>query len=381
MTTTTIIQYVDEHILEEYKCPICISVFKGTVVRTQCNHKYCDECIKNYIELKSTTDQIECPMCRTYISRDLRDITIDVETTTFLDNALVKCPLSECNMTFPRKDLHNHMQFCTYVITQCKTCQLTLPLDKLAEHTNNCSKGLVNCDKCAGIYRRSDMDKHIQYNCGSTPIMCTFPDCKHITTRRLMNLHQQLCMFRIIKCTFCYMLYCQKDAKKHTYNCMNRSITCKFCKQYVRISDLPSHNKICINQSCSWCNKCFECIPNNAMNAHNQTCMFRIVECIYCKEKYRNCDFNVHRQLCNPNLDLFLPERNPILNNNSASISTLATTISNNDVILPMIDDFNRPREWREYTFHLDPISTGSILGSIDYGALAELANTNDSLI
>lgn len=49
--------------LEMCKCPVCLDVMTEPVIVIACFHKFCKNCIENYIGGKKK----ECPVCRTSV--------------------------------------------------------------------------------------------------------------------------------------------------------------------------------------------------------------------------------------------------------------------------------------------------------------------------
>lgn len=77
--------YLDkETISESFECPICLDVVKGTMVVTECMHRFCQECIEKTMRLGKK----QCPTCRSQVPsrRALRsDKTFDeIAETLFL---------------------------------------------------------------------------------------------------------------------------------------------------------------------------------------------------------------------------------------------------------------------------------------------------------
>lgn len=52
---------LNENLISQFidKCPICIQSFKKPVILTNCNHLFCKNCIKKWIDSNSI-----CPICR-----------------------------------------------------------------------------------------------------------------------------------------------------------------------------------------------------------------------------------------------------------------------------------------------------------------------------
>jgi hypothetical protein len=65
-------------------CSICQSVIKSIIAKINCNHEFCDTCLKIYI----STQGRACPLCRENINKIDRDISsIDKDSLMWLFQA------------------------------------------------------------------------------------------------------------------------------------------------------------------------------------------------------------------------------------------------------------------------------------------------------
>lgn len=56
--------YIDKELVSEtFECPICLDVVKGTMVVTECMHRFCQECIEKTMRLGKK----QCPTCRSQV--------------------------------------------------------------------------------------------------------------------------------------------------------------------------------------------------------------------------------------------------------------------------------------------------------------------------
>jgi hypothetical protein len=65
---------------KEQDCPICYEKMQ-TMITTNCNHEFCDSCVKSYLE--SCTKHPTCPLCREK-TRELK--TTNKKIQKMLDN-------------------------------------------------------------------------------------------------------------------------------------------------------------------------------------------------------------------------------------------------------------------------------------------------------
>ena len=41
--------FVDQRYLDDFKCPICLDVFRNPIELLECRHKFCSRCIEMWI--------------------------------------------------------------------------------------------------------------------------------------------------------------------------------------------------------------------------------------------------------------------------------------------------------------------------------------------
>ncbi|KAI8901150.1 hypothetical protein BC833DRAFT_185729 [Globomyces pollinis-pini] len=61
---------------EDFKCPICLDQIVKTTITSECMHRFCHECIYNYLRVVKHDKHESCPICRCKLTRrSLRDDT------------------------------------------------------------------------------------------------------------------------------------------------------------------------------------------------------------------------------------------------------------------------------------------------------------------
>lgn len=61
---------------KDFECPICLEQLEESVILKPCEHKIHKNCLQALV--KNSTDPYKCPLCRTNISINETDITIDI---------------------------------------------------------------------------------------------------------------------------------------------------------------------------------------------------------------------------------------------------------------------------------------------------------------
>ena len=87
-----VVNIKDPDFLKSLECSLCLRTFVNPVI-TQCQHNYCFECLKNYIDNMTTDDILKCALCRHPFKKE--DIKKNLILNTILSTIIVKCCLNE----------------------------------------------------------------------------------------------------------------------------------------------------------------------------------------------------------------------------------------------------------------------------------------------
>ena len=108
-------EYMDEgSINSELLCSICNKPFIEPI-STPCDHTFCRDCIKRWIEKNRKT----CPTCRQQIKTSDQCIQVSRPLRNILDRLQIKC--LTCNQTgIQRENFNNHItKVCQKMNTSC----------------------------------------------------------------------------------------------------------------------------------------------------------------------------------------------------------------------------------------------------------------------
>ncbi|KAL2436832.1 hypothetical protein ABEF95_014752 [Exophiala dermatitidis] len=103
----------DSHLM----CPICHVPFVQPVV-LECDHTFCDSCLKEYREEANSDARSRCPTCRSILLSAPRKASRLI--VNMCNEIPVRCPNEGCKETHPRGCIENHAtKECPYERLQC----------------------------------------------------------------------------------------------------------------------------------------------------------------------------------------------------------------------------------------------------------------------
>ncbi|KAJ5893734.1 Zinc finger RING-type [Penicillium taxi] len=150
----------DPHI----ECPICHCPFVQPV-RIQCDHIFCESCLRSAITTFRSTDSDEfpCPSCRTpstQISTNIPRLLINM-----CDDIRVRCPFvtNGCEELVPRGHLQSHVEkYCIYRLVPCAddTCLLTARYMDV-EQADGCIHHFLKCPRCSAYVMEQDFQVNL----------------------------------------------------------------------------------------------------------------------------------------------------------------------------------------------------------------------------
>eukprot|EP01103_Thecamoeba_quadrilineata_P016618 TRINITY_DN5599_c0_g1_i1.p1 TRINITY_DN5599_c0_g1~~TRINITY_DN5599_c0_g1_i1.p1 ORF type:complete len:571 (-),score=79.06 TRINITY_DN5599_c0_g1_i1:103-1815(-) len=212
---------------KDFFCPIGGNVFNEPVSLAECGHTFCRECITKWCQNSST-----CPIDRNNVNLErivpnwplrnmvnkkkvacskahevegsecsksntcewegqLQDISSHRDKECGFE--ILACRHPECYEAIQRNDIEEHEKICEYRLEVCEHCakDSIRVLDKQA-HLETCPEMLINCPQnCLAFFRRVDLQKHFQNECGMTQVDCPCAGvgCYQTITRRDLKKH------------------------------------------------------------------------------------------------------------------------------------------------------------------------------------------------
>lgn len=185
-----------------------------------------------------------------------KDLLLNINRVKFaLENCELKCLSSNCTFQVEGHrvlEFYEHVQVCGYQQVTCKFCRQDTFRKNLHKHEQNtCRNRLVPCPNefCARKLAVRDMESHL----------------------RVCSYKEEMCPNRVHGC---YGIYARKDKEKHFEICDYVTVQCKKCNEPVFRIDVDQHT----------CRK--QRMPRNAYKENN---FYRPDEMYKCK--YDDCDF------------------------------------------------------------------------------------------
>ncbi|EXJ94152.1 hypothetical protein A1O1_02545 [Capronia coronata CBS 617.96] len=158
----------DSHLM----CPICHVPFVDPVV-LECDHTFCDSCLKEYREGVSSGPRSRCPTCRAFLLSGPRKASRLI--ANMCNETQVRCPNEDCEEVLPRGCIEHHAtKECPHERLQCPdpTC------DKLVKRKNYVPEQCIHsshieCD-CGAVIElgKGDWLRHKDEDCPNTGVKC-----------------------------------------------------------------------------------------------------------------------------------------------------------------------------------------------------------------
>ncbi len=145
-------RFVDRASVEDFICPICLSVVKDPVVEhMDCAKIFCKTCFDQH-ELRST----KCPNCNIETKGRTRGMNPLVREKIYM-KLLLRCSNRGCSETMCLSELPMHKTVCPFRPLPCTYCLKMVYPDKITKHHST--------------------------TCKAFPITCTIPGCKMTVPR------------------------------------------------------------------------------------------------------------------------------------------------------------------------------------------------------
>jgi len=294
----------DADLALQFCCPICLEVCEEAVETPCCNNLFCHRC------LLAEEHRIErCPICKSALRPDhvrpnvpVRRIVSDLPCTCRFeacgaklrrrdrarheeqcDFMPVRCRFSTaCPPLLRGQAAWHEAEECPHRPIECPLgCGGTVAFLFLDAHLRQaCPRGACTCEHCEASICRADLGEHLRVHCPLAPVICGFAEeetqacCEHRCERRLLPEHHVVCPFRPATCRHdgCRHVTTARLLESHEDNCHLRRISCPDCGTDVCLGALQLHlEKECPDHivSCPFeIHGCTELVPRRLVADH-----------------------------------------------------------------------------------------------------------------
>ena len=184
----------------------------------------------------------------------------------------MKCGFADagCSLVVRLANLAEHQKECAWRAAQCRHCEGNVRWRDLEEHARK-----IVC-RCGEKVRTCRIGRHIHYDCGN----CGMAVRKELERKHLKD----ECVYRLVDCPHCLKSVRYLDLSVH-----NEDILCS-CRELLKNCFYEKHSHFA-------CEKCDICVPLNAKKIHvDEICVFRLVECKFCKTYISFQDMAAHAE-------------------------------------------------------------------------------------
>ncbi|KAK5023169.1 hypothetical protein LTS07_009391 [Exophiala sideris] len=158
----------DSHLM----CPICHVPFLDPVV-LDCDHTFCNSCLKEYREGAGNGPRSECPTCRTFLLAGPRKASRLI--VNMCNEIKVRCPNEDCEEIVSRGAVEYHAtRECQHQNLQCPDQECGKLVKKKNYVPNQCIHSTdIECD-CGAVIQlgRGGWRKHKDEECPNTVVRC-----------------------------------------------------------------------------------------------------------------------------------------------------------------------------------------------------------------
>eukprot|EP01084_Bolivina_argentea_P201882 345014_1 len=216
----------------------CIGCKNGDIFCKKCIDHICNDANSVY----KSKQNIKCPSCAECVSQDkinvnqyaIKSISKYTIRCIFCDSAannnndddydegkVIVTEVNEhCPWTGKISDALHHIESCEFAIVACKHCRNTMRRNKLSKHELDCTMLPIKCLlKCNKMVIRTEMNKHMEFECMEAYIKCKNKECNETIQRKNIKQHRLDCKYNLISCKFykygCVEKIYKKDIEKH----------------------------------------------------------------------------------------------------------------------------------------------------------------------
>ena len=213
------------------------------------------------------------------------------------------CQNDGCSTKYFFEDALEHRNNCENLVISCVYCDKPIIRKNLADHHKVCNKMPLECpNKCEEIILRELLNNHIKNDCHNTLIKCPFTECEIVEKRKwIYDEHVSDCIYRRINCQYCMKEIKFCDETPHlSFDCLMIPTPCILnCEFIVPKGEMNIHiDKICENKilKCKW--RCQFQQERKFIYSHETSCIYRVVDCDFCKKGQEFGALNIHFETC-----------------------------------------------------------------------------------
>lgn len=175
--TYTYLKNAIDNIKDEEICPICLdNIEVDSIAITKCGHKFCNECIYEYIDIHKNNSNIKCPKCNIYIT--ISEIYLLQEEIIKVENH-IKPELNELIQRLKSTKIGNIIYYIKNQMKKEDKCiifsQWDSILKKIGHILENENLHVVYCS--GTVYQRKHAIKDFQENTNCNIICLSSENC------------------------------------------------------------------------------------------------------------------------------------------------------------------------------------------------------------
>ena len=172
----------DSHLM----CPICHVPFVEPVV-LECDHTFCESCLKEYRDGGPTGHRNQCPTCRAFVLSSARKASRLI--VNMCNEIKVKCPNEDCDDTIPRGYIDRHAtKECPHERLQCPDSECGKMVKRRNYVPEQCiHSSHIECD-CGAVIElgKGEWLRHKDEDCPKTGVKCKLCS-QRISARDYLN--------------------------------------------------------------------------------------------------------------------------------------------------------------------------------------------------
>jgi hypothetical protein len=186
------LEYVSEYD-SHLMCPICHVPFINPVV-LECDHTFCESCLKEHLESGQSELHSQCPSCRTFLLSSERKASRLI--VNMCNEIKVKCPHEDCDEVVPRGYIERHAtKECPHERLQCPDLECGKVVKRKNFVPDQCiHSSHIECD-CGAVIElgKGEWLRHKDEDCPNTGVKC--PKCDQRISARdyLSGINGHIC--------------------------------------------------------------------------------------------------------------------------------------------------------------------------------------------
>jgi hypothetical protein len=163
---------LENDILEEYTCCVCLNLINNPTSCKSCELLICSKCMDNSLKKSD-----KCPNCKNIFT----STEVKGKLKSLMNKIELQCLNEQCRWPIKYEFLEDHLLECPYTkrIAQCEGCmediQTTNVCFEIRRHIEICPEAFLNCMYCKAKLKRKGYEEH-KLNCSEFPIQCVYCD-------------------------------------------------------------------------------------------------------------------------------------------------------------------------------------------------------------